>query len=229
MIPYLPVGLPDLQTSRSLLPVIGRQGADLIALGTSARLRGLEGGGGWLEGMGSMDDCLSIAAEARRTNEVPLVLVCALAEARDYGFDRLVSGCAEAGIDGVLIPDISIEGFGPFGALCMEAGVDAIQPVSDQWAGAIAVSIPEGGGFAYCTPGSSNGVRVNELRQRVLDRTGLPLVVGMEAVAGEAAPADGILVGRGMDEILVSHPPDEIMLEVSDYVRGLKEAATRVG
>jgi tryptophan synthase alpha subunit len=40
--------------------------------------------------------------------------------------------------------------------------------------------------------------------------------------------ADGAVVGSALVNLMESHPDaDEVMLEVSDYIRALKEAGTR--
>lgn len=231
-IPYLPVGWPDVQTSRSLLPVIGRQGADLIALGTTASIPwpgiapGLQANGA------KLDECLSISAEARRTNEVPLVLVTQLAVAQAYGVQSLASGCASSGIDGLLITDLTPSDFAALAPKCTEAGVDLVPVVSKMLTDAGFALLRDARGFIYYPVDTLQDTTWDGIRERLGGRIELPLVIGAnmailsewESVTGKA---DGVLARDGLADISTSHPRDEIMLEVSDYVHSLKEAAVR--
>jgi tryptophan synthase alpha chain len=229
-IPYLPIGVPDAQTGRSLLPVIGRQGADLVAIGPLLALPGLDDLAAAGYAGGSLDDCMSIAAEARRTNEVPLILVSNSDAAQAYGLDRLARACASSGVDGLLIADLVPGEFASFAAICVGAGVDPIP--------AISASIEDlsllasAGGFVYCAVGEPDDADVEILRANIASITDLPLVIGVAADNPDALPAslslaDGVLAGSGLVARLTSHPPDEIMLEVSDHVRAVKAAVSR--
>ena len=231
-IPYLPIGSPDVRTSRSLLPVIGRQGADLIVFGPLLTLPGLDDNGDVQRTGASLHDCLSIAAEARRTNEVPLILVSDLAAVLAFGLDLLAHACARSGIDGILIPDLPLEDFDPFAAICAGAGIDPIP--------ALSVSIQDpaplalAGGFVYCVPGSLSAVDVDQVRTHIQPTIPLPIVIGVAVDDPGMLPAtlnaaDGILAGSGLAKHLTAHPQDEIMLEVSDYIRALKDATARAG
>ncbi len=231
-IPYLPVGIPDVQTSRLLLPIIGRQGADLIALGT-------------LETMGlpqeevsatgaSLDDCLRIAAEARRTNEVPLVLVSTVAEAQEYGFEGLAVHCAQAGVDGLLMLDMEPSDFRIVAPVVSAAGVDAIVVFSGEAQDWNSADPGFASGFVYCGVSDRPGFADLNLSDRVKGVTDLPLVVGVDAEMLASLPrgskaADGVLARSGMGEIITSHPEYEVMLEVSDHVRVIQDSIGRAG
>ena len=229
-IPYLPIGVPDLRTSRSLLPVIGRQGADLIAIGPLLALPGLDDSPGMAQAGANLDDCLSIAAEARRTNEVPIILVSDRDGAQGYGVGALASACASSGVDGLLIVDLVLEDFATFAAICAGAGVDPIPAISESIVDLLPVA--SAGGFVYCGARSTSVVDVRLLRDRLSAVIDLPLVVGVatgkrEALPADIGQADGVLGGSGLVALLTSHPEDEIMLEVSDHVRALKEVVAR--
>src|SRR5689334_25390733 len=81
LIPYVTVGYPSLDITRQLVPVIARQGADLIELGIPFSDPLADGATvqrashAALETGVSLADCLSLAAEARRANEIPLLFM----------------------------------------------------------------------------------------------------------------------------------------------------------
>ena len=54
-------------------------------------------------------ECLDIAREIRRRSEIPLLLFSYLNPLLRYGFERLAKDAVEAGIDGVLLTDLSVE------------------------------------------------------------------------------------------------------------------------
>lgn len=232
-IPYLPVGAPDVEASRLLLPIIGRQGADLIALGTTMTMRYTDGGNAVQTGA-SLDDCLRIASEARRTNEVPLVLISTVADAQDYGFEGLAIHCAQAGVDGLLMPDLSLDNFAVVAPICSAAGIDPI-PVIHPLVGDVELSqLLLATGFVYCPVFVFSELAAVDLKARVLDSTELPLVLGVDDFLLETMPdggklGDGVLVRSGLSEIILSHPEYEVMLEVSDHVRLIQESIAKAG
>src|SRR5438270_7037510 len=93
LVPYVPAGYPSLDVTRQLVPVIARQGADLIELG--APLNDPVAGGadvseprsGAQERGVSLADCLSVAAEARLANEIPLLFMSNYNSVQTYGLE----------------------------------------------------------------------------------------------------------------------------------------------
>jgi tryptophan synthase alpha chain len=243
LIPYLQAGYPSLEATRVLLPVIGRQGADLIALGT------LPGGYTQQDTTSRPDvtlaDCLRIAAEARRTNEVPLLLAARYTQLSDcdpsassrQALASFTSDCAASGIDGLFISDLMPQGAEPLKSACDEAALDLVLSVS---LFSTEMEIEQvarlSTGFIHCVPvpgaKSDDPIWMFALSDLVRRHTDLPLVVGPdvstpEQVAQLAAVADGVLVGSALASLLASHPGEEAMLEVSEYIRAIKAAALR--
>jgi tryptophan synthase alpha chain len=248
LIPYLTVGYPTLDITRQLLPVIGRQGADLIELGIPFSDPLADGATvqrayhAALENGVTLADCLSVAAEARRSNEVPLLFMTYYNPIHNYGLQRFATDCANAGIDGLIIPDLPPEEAALIKAECVSAGIDLIfllAPTSTDERIKMVVELASG--FIYCV--SLTGVtgaradlseEARKLVARVRQHTDLPLVVGFgigspDQVAQVAQIADGAVVGSALINLLEKHPVDEpmeIMMEASDYIRSLKEATT---
>jgi tryptophan synthase alpha chain len=99
LIPYLWVDDDSLERTRWLLPVLARQSADLIALGIPdyGRATGRDL---------SLADCLAVAAEARRTNELPLLLASNYTPILKHGVEKFAAGAAASGVDGVIALDL---------------------------------------------------------------------------------------------------------------------------
>ncbi|MEP6776607.1 MAG: tryptophan synthase subunit alpha [Chloroflexota bacterium] len=246
LIPYLTVGYPTLEITRQLLPVIGRQGADLIELGIPFSDPLADGATvqrayhAALENGVTVADCLSVAADARRSNEIPLLFMSYYNPIHAYGLKRFAADCAQAGIDGLIIPDLPPEEAAPIKAECESPGIDLIfllAPTSTD--DRIKMVAELASGFIYCVSltgvtGARHdlGEAAGSLVARVRQHTELPLVVGFgigtpEQVAQVARIADGAVVGSALINLLESHPADEpmeIMMEAADYIRALKEA-----
>jgi tryptophan synthase alpha chain len=246
LIPYLTVGYPTLELTRQLLPVIGRQGADLIELGIPFSDPLADGATvqrayhAALENGVTVANCLAVASEARRSNEVPLLFMTYYNPVHTYGLERFAADCAAAGIDGLIIPDLPPEEAAPIKAACEGVGIDLIFLLAPTSTDERIIMVCEmASGFIYCVSltgvtgaRSDLGDSAGDLVARVRQHTDLPLVVGFgigtpEQVAQVSRIADGAVVGSALINLLESHPPDEpmeIMMEAADYIRALKEA-----
>lgn len=243
LIPYVTVGYPSLDITRQLLPVIGRQGADLIELGVPFSDPMADGATvqrashAALENGVSLADCLSVAADARRTNEIPLLFMSYYNPIHAYGLEKLAAGCAASGVDGLIVPDLPPEEAGELRAACQASGIDLIFLVAPTSTEERLQKVAEmASGFIYCVSltgvtgaRSQIGPGVDDLVARVRKYTDLPLAVGFgistpEQVAEVTRFADAAVVGSSLINLIESSPEDEILLAVSDYVRSLKEA-----
>lgn len=246
LIPYLTVGYPSLDITRQLLPLMARQGADLIELGIPFSDPMADGATvqhayhSALQSGVTVADCLRVAAEARRSNEAPLLFMSYYNPIHCYGLERFANDCAASGVDGLIIPDLPPEEAADIKAACDASGVDLIfllAPTStDERIRQVAALAR---GFIYCVSltgvtgaRAQLGSNVADLIARVRRHTDLPLVIGFgisapEHVAQVSQIADGAVVGSALINLIESHLEDEMILEVSEYIRALKEATKK--
>src|SRR5437660_3412772 len=132
LIPYLTVGYPSLDVTRQLVPVLARQGADLIELGVPFSDPLADGAtvqrashAALVQGV-TLADCLDVAAEVRHAHEVPLILMSYYNPIFKYGLRKFVTGCLSCGVDGLIIPDLPPEEAGELYTECKQAGIDLI-------------------------------------------------------------------------------------------------------
>ena len=228
---YFAAGVPSFDVTRQLLPVIGRQGVDVIVVGPYPGDPIAYDAGMTPAAHGSIADCLSMAAEARRSNEVPLVLLVRRADALAHGIERLAAECASAGVDALFVPDLSLKDAHPLVEPCRTAGLDLVLTVSATYDGDLLSTLAtETGGFAFVAAGDPVGLPV--LVEQAQTLSGLPVVVQSatgkpEEVSALAELADGVLVAGPLGGVMES-AHDDLMLDVSEVVRSLKEA-TRKG
>jgi tryptophan synthase alpha chain len=246
LIPYLTVGYPSLEATRTLVPVIARQGADLIELGVPFSDPMADGATvqrashAALESGVSLDDCLDVAREVRKANDVPLLFMSYFNPIFKYGLDRLAADCGAAGIDGLIIPDLPPEEAADLKAVCDPAGLDLIflvAPTSTEERLQTVAGMASGFVYIVSLTGVTGaraemGQGVADLVARVRRYTNLPLVVGFgistpEHVARVSQVADGAVVGSALINLMEQLPEDDLMVGVADFVRDLKEATKK--
>ena len=114
-IPFITCGDPDLDTTKKLVIEMEKNGADLIELGIpfsdptaegpviqGANIRALSNGI-------TTDDIFAMVAGLRKTVKIPLVFMTYANVVFSYGKDRFFENCKNAGIDGIILPDVPFE------------------------------------------------------------------------------------------------------------------------
>ena len=114
-IPFIVAGDPDLDTTCDLLVELGNSGATLIELGVPfsdpmadgpviqrASERALKHGFG-------LAAVLDTAAKSRRRTNVPIILFSYYNPLLQYGLINLVRDAKDAGIEGILVTDLTLE------------------------------------------------------------------------------------------------------------------------
>ena len=119
LIAYVTAGDPSIERTPALVEALEAGGADLVELGVPfsdpvadgpviqrASERALRAGA-------TLEKVLECARVIRRRSRIPLILFSYLNPLLRYGFERFAATAAEAGVDGVLLTDLSVEEAGP--------------------------------------------------------------------------------------------------------------------
>jgi tryptophan synthase alpha chain len=174
-------------------PVIQR--ASERALAAGATLRGI----------------INMVREIRAKSEIPILLFSYLNPVMHYGFEKLAREASEAGVDGVLLTDLSVEEADEPVKRLRERGLDPVflaAPTSSERR--LELVARHSSGFIYLV--SRTGVTGEQsslsdqaipLIERMRKHTDLPLAVGFgiskpEHVAEVARFADGVVVGSAI-------------------------------
>ena len=240
-IAFLTCGDPDLETTAAAVRAAARNGADLIELGIpfsdptaegpviqGANLRALKGGV-------TTDKVFQLVRELRRDVTIPLVFMTYANVVYSYGAERFLANCAEAGIDGLILPDLPFEEKEEFLPTCRKYGVDLISMIAPTSADRVAMIAREAEGFLYLV--SSLGVtgersEINTdlaaIVKTVRENTKTPCAVGFGISAPEqaramAALSDGAIVGSAIVRIVEQYGK-EAPERVGKYVKGMKQA-----
>jgi tryptophan synthase alpha chain len=218
LIVYLTAGDPDVDTTVDLARAAVAAGADIIELGSpfsdsladgpviqAAYARALAGGA----------TTRSTVACARRVTEdtgAPVVIMAALNCLLSYGLDGFCDDAAEAGVAGLLVPDLPIDHAGELRDRAEHVGLGTVFLVGpDSTPDRIRATAAACTGFVYVVrrrgiTGASPGAI--ELRDRISQaRAGgdAPVAVGFGITTpDDAAPvarlADGVIVGSVLVE-----------------------------
>jgi len=236
-IPFIMAGDPDLETTIRLVPELERSGSHIVELGIPfsdpvadgptiqrAGMRALSHGY-------AMNDYLQAVEEIRRESEVPLLLFSYYNPIYCYGLDSLARDARSAGLDGVLVTDITPEEGGEYCACLERNGLDPVflaAPTSS--AERIEKIAACSRGFLYVV--SRAGVTgaqqqlsdtVQPTVERVRQHTDLPVAVGFGISRPEQVQAvwrvcDGAVVGSAIvAEIEKVREPSELLSKVGSF------------
>jgi tryptophan synthase alpha chain len=240
-IAYLTGGDPTPAHTVELVLALERAGVDLIELGVPfsdpiadgpviqrASDRALRAGA-------NLPGLLENVQEIRRHSQIPLLLFSYLNPLLRYGFEKLARDASDAGIDGVLLTDLSVEeATAPVDKL-RERGLDTVflaAPTSSERR--LRLVAEHSSGFIYLV--SRTGVTGEQsslssaaapLIERTRKLTDLPLAIGFgistpAQVKEVAAIADGVVVGSAIVKCIEANgnAPD-LTAKVEEFVRNL--------
>ena len=216
MITYMTAGLPSMEGTKELIKAQEEAGLDVLELGVpfsdpvadgpviqDASYRSI------LKGTNLRGVLRAVKEVREEGSQVPIVFMMYYNTILHFGVGEFAKACAEAGVDGLIVPDLPLEEQGELReALDGTGGVTIlIQLVSPVSKGRIPKILEGARGFVYCV--SSMGVTgqdasfhknvVNYLRE-VKEASGIPVMMGFGIrTAKDVEPMkeiiDGAIVG----------------------------------
>jgi tryptophan synthase alpha chain len=247
LIPYVTAGDSDLEMTKTLVREMVRRGGDLIEIGVPfsdpladgpiiqrASQRALQGGT-------TLRKILRMVYELRRDIDAPLILMTYYNPIFRYGEEAFVADALDAGVDGIIVPDLPPEEAQTLIDLTADTPLDMIFLAAPTSTAARLAFISEASqGFIYYVSRlGTTGVRdqlADDLRsmlQQVRASTSKPVAVGVGVSTPEharlvAEMADGVVVGSAIVKLIEDLQGREDMLEqVGGFIATLK-AATRL-
>lgn len=217
MIAYLTAGDPSPEATPALVAALESGGADLIELGVP--FSDPVGDGPVIQQAGdraiaagtNLRKVIEIAALIRKTSEIPLLLFTYLNPALKYGFLQLSRDAREAGIDGCLLIDVSVEEAADYVKVMRDQGLDTVFLAAPTSTDARLKLVAQfSSGFVYLVSRTGiTGERSNvadsalPLIERMRAFTDLPLAVGFgvsrpEHVAALAPHVEAVVVGSAI-------------------------------
>jgi len=129
LVAYVTAGDPTLDATVGIVAALERGGADVIELGVPFSdpiadgpviMKGAERA---LAAGASLRGVLDCAARIRAVSDIPILLFSYLNPLMRYGFAKLAADAHAAGVDGVLMTDVSVEEAEPYVASMRDAAV----------------------------------------------------------------------------------------------------------
>lgn len=250
LIPYITAGDPSAGVTLKLMHALVESGADMLEIGVpfsdpmadgpviqAACERALATGI-------NLGQILQLVADFRTTNDkTPVILMGYLNPVEAMGYARFASQAAEAGVDGVLLVDLSAEEAEQPVAILKAQGIDPVFLIAPTSPPERIQTIAEvASGYLYYVSfkgvTGANRLDVNDVRRRVntiRQHTSLPVAVGFgirdaESAASVASVADAVIVGSALVSRLAELCQDEtaILEQVPAILKDMRQAMDRV-
>lgn len=238
---FVTAGDPDLQVSEQIMLNMAKGGCDLIEIGIpfsdpiaegpviqEANLRSLSQGT-------TTDKVFDLTKKVAAQTDIPLVYMTYLNVLFKYGYDRFLQKAKDAGISGVIIPDLPYEEKDEVQSVAEHYGIDVISLIAPTSEDRIKMIAGEAQGFVYTV--SSLGVTgtreeiktdLESITKAIKEVTDTPVAIGFGINTPEQAKkyshiADGIIVGSAIVKIVAEYG-EKSPQKVYEYVKSMKDA-----
>lgn len=242
LIMYLTAGYPDYSITFETMKALAAAGADLIEIGLPfsdpmadgpiiqhAATQALRAGA-------TTGKSLELAARIKQEIAIPLAVMTYYNIPLQYGVEKFVGDFAQAGVSGLIIPDLPLEEAGMVQTACRKTNVDLIRFIAPTTTPVRLKAIcQQASGFLYCISSTGvTGVRQLDYNQLtpvlevVRQETDLPLAIGFgigsPGAACQAAKfADAVIVGSAVMERLMK----DGVKAAAEFTNSLRQALDR--
>ncbi len=238
---FVTAGDPDLDASLEIMTAMAKGGCDLIEIGIpfsdpiaegpviqEADLRALANGT-------TTDKVFDLTKKLSERVDIPLVYMTYLNVLFKYGYDKFFQNSKDAGVSGVIVPDLPYEEKDEVQSVADKYDIDVISLVAPTSEDRIKMIAGDAKGFIYTV--SSMGVTgmrskittdLSAIVSHIKSVTDIPVAIGFGINTPEQAKkysgiADGVIVGSAIVN-LVSEHGKAAPKYVFDYVKSMKDA-----
>ncbi|HEX7365333.1 MAG TPA: tryptophan synthase subunit alpha [Dehalococcoidia bacterium] len=244
LIPYVTAGYPSIEDTLKVVPVLAESGCDIVELGIPFSDPLADGATIQKASFNALKNgvtpklCLEVAEKLSRKMDIPLVFMTYFNPIFNFGLDAFCTGCAESGVDGLIVPDLPPDEGRDLEGITRKHDLDLIYllaPTSSD--DRIKLVAERARGFIYLV--SVTGVtgaraslpqELNPFVARVRKAAKQPLCVGFgistpDQARQVATVADGVIVGSRTIQLLET----EGLKAVADFVNQLRRALDLAG
>ncbi len=246
LIPFFVIGDPDFDTSLEIIKAAIDAGADILELGIpfsdpiadgptiqKADVRAMKSGI-------TVAKSLDFIKKLKQHRDIPIGLLMYYNLVYQYGTEKFFRDFHNAGVNSVLIADLSIDDADEIIAPAQAAGIDTVfmvTPITDERR--IRTIVSKTTGFIYTVSllgvtGSRNQLseRIEGLVKKLKELTDVPVCVGFgisrpqHATAVAAAGADGVIIGSKIVSLIEENLSDKqkCVESISAFIREVKKA-----
>jgi tryptophan synthase alpha chain len=244
LIAYIMAGDPSLAETEQLVLALEQAGADLIELGVpfsdpiadgpviqQAAERALRNGT-------SLRQVLAAVKSLRQRTQIPLVLMLYYNSIHAMGLQAFCRAASDAGVDGLIVPDMPPDEAGPLKGPAVHAGLRLIFLLAPTSTAARRTYVAkEAQGFLYYVSVTGiTGAKIQNMPEvgqnvaKIRKSTKTPVAVGFGVSTPEdakqvAAMADGVIVGSAIVKQIVAYQQQpDLVQQVAVFVGSLKDA-----
>ena len=251
LIPFFVVGDPDFDTSLAIVKTAVDAGADVLELGIAfsdpiadgptiqkADIRARNSGM-------NVAKALEFIRKVRDYKDIPIGLLMYYNLIYQYGTENFFKDCYQAGVNSVLVADLSIDDADEITSPAISAGLDTVFMVTPNTSPDRMKQIADKTtGFIYTVSvlgvtGSREKISdvIEGLIGKLKKLTSIPVCVGFgiskpeHAAAVARAGADGVIIGSKIVELIERNldNKEKILAEVSAFLREVKAAIENRG
>ncbi|MFP4015906.1 MAG: tryptophan synthase subunit alpha [Halanaerobiales bacterium] len=243
LMPYVTAGDPDLETTAEIMLTLDQSGADLIEVGVpfsdpladgpviqAAGQRALKAGT-------DLQKIIKMLKGIKDEMNTPYLLMGYINPILSYGKERFIEDAIDAGVSGVIIPDLPFDQDLEFIQQLIDNNLSPVlmvTPVTSEERLKLICRLSRG--FIYCVSllgitGSKQGPlkSIGSYLDKVRNYTDLPLALGFgidgpEKVKNILNSVDGVIIGTALVKIVEKYGDDKEKLlgEISDFIRDIK-------
>lgn len=238
---FVTAGDPNLDTTKEILKSMQSAGCDLIEIGIpfsdpiaegpviqGANIRALKNNI-------TTDDVFKMLEEIKDEITIPKVFMTYLNVLFKYGFDRFLQRASEAGICGVIIPDMPYEEKAELQSVAKNYGIEVVSLIAPTSEDRIKTIASDAEGFVYAVSSLGvTGVRaeikpdLESITKAIKSATDVPVAIGFGISTPEQAKkysqiADGVIVGSAIVKIIAEYG-ENAPQKVYDYVKSMTDA-----
>ncbi|MCL2226121.1 MAG: tryptophan synthase subunit alpha [Oscillospiraceae bacterium] len=222
-IPFVTGGDPDIETTVNLLFALQDAGANAIEIGIPFSDPVAEGpvieaaSGRALSNGCTVDKLFDMVGRIREEIMVPILFMTYYNPIFSYGTDRFLARCAQAGLDGLIVPDLPYEEREELYQPCRSHDLELISLIAPTTGERIDEIARNSSGFLYCV--SSLGVTgmrsvIDDSAKKMIAQvravSDIPCAVGFGISTPQQAKemvkfADGVIVGSAIVKIVAEH------------------------
>ncbi|MFC1979272.1 tryptophan synthase subunit alpha [Chloroflexota bacterium] len=238
LIPYVTVGYPSIEDTLKVVPLLARNGCDMVELGIPFSDPLADGATIQKSSFHALENgvtpqlCLEVANQLSNKIDIPLVFMTYFNPVISYGLDKFCNACIKSGIDGLIIPDLPPEESSELGAITQRQELDLIYllaPTSNEKRIKLVTEMSQGFIYLVSITGVT-GVReklpadLEAFVSGVRKIATQPLCVGFGISTSEQARqvariADGVIIGSRIIQLMET---DASFKSVGNFIKELR-------
>ena len=244
LVAFFTAGDPDLSASKDIFSVLEKAGADIIELGVpfsdpladgpviqASAHRSLQNGT-------TLGKIIELVKDIRSQSQLPIVLMSSFNPVFAYGQAKFVEDAVNAGVDGVILPDLPPEEAGKFLGFANAKSLDTIFLLAPTSTPDRIQMVGEASkGFIYYvsltgTTGTKEALAKNleEKVSAIKNEVKLPVLIGFGISGPKQAKeagqcSDGVIIGSAIVKLIESHSdPVERDKKITEFISSIKTA-----